>query len=704
MFSFLSQVFTLDPISGFFGQTPIIYFAILLLVIVVIPIIFERLRLPALVGLVCSGVILGSSGLNLFDSRSQIINLLSDIGLAYLMFIAGLEFNFQVLRQQQRRSLVFAGFSFCLPLFLGITTGIFLELDWYSSILIACLGSSYSLLAYPIIHRWGVLNNQSVRMVMGGNVFTDIGTLLIFTVVIASFDIGVFSFAQLINIVVLVVIYFVLVLFGFNWLSKELFQGSGYNEGNKFLSVLICVFLSAVIAQIMGITKIVSFFLVGLAVNQTIDKSSVKEKLVFVGSVLFIPIFFINLGLQLDLSILFNDLKNITLLLLIVAVLMVSKFAVTVLAKLVYHYNWQETLTIFALSIPVLNTTLAVAVGGYHAGLLSVQIFNITIVLSLVMTTIGSWLTSLVAQGAVSPDLAQFEDTSLMPIFKREEASKTKEFRIVVPISNSEHQDYLIELAALLASQLQGKVIPLAIAKTTGKMNTPQLEAACQHSENLLTEATEQSRSFGVKTEPLFRIDDALAAGICRAAREQQANLMIMAWNQHTSWKTRLLGNIIDNVLSSAHCPVAVARLVESPRKIRRILVNIEDLITPTLNPVHFAQSIANANECQITVVNVCKRCTDASKIAARRSLLTQLVSQLNVTNPPDVQIITHDNSTQAILQAARLYDLLILPFHPHRNSLVGTTINDTTNKMLKKLTCSIVIFRDPLPAPKGFW
>lgn len=695
MMPLLSQVLTLDLTSQVLGQETIVLLTILLLVVFIIPILFERLRLPALVGLVISGVVLGPSGWHLLPPSSPMIALLSDIGLVYLMFITGLEVNIQLFLQQQNRSLVFGSLTFSLPLILGTLAGRLLAFDWHSSILIGCLLASHSLLAYPIINRLGVANNKAVTMTMGARIFTDIGTLLILTICISSFHSGEFSFTQIMNILAKVIIYFLIILVGLDWINKEFLRHSGDDDSNQFLCVLMSVFLTVVTAQLMGLSTIVGFFLAGLAVNQAIGKGLVKEKLVFIGSVLFIPIFFIDLGLKIDISVFWQGYNTINLLLIFLG-LIASKFVAAVLAKLFYHYNWQETLTIWSLSIPLVGTTLAVALGGYRSGLLPTELLNSVIILVLATAIIGPWLTSLVAGGAISVTHTKVGDGKLISSFEQQTKLAKSNFTVIVPIYNPHTQKYLIEMAALLACQSQGKLLPLAIAYATSQMDAPKLDAAWQKSEKLLAKATAQSQSLGAEAEPLLRIDDAFAPGICRAAREQKANLIIMGWGKRNGLKARLLGNIIDNVLWASHCPVVVARLVESPKKIQRILIPIQNLITPTLTPIQFSQNLADVNQSHITIINVCDRRTNPNQIAARRSHLYQLVSKLAVPNPPEIQIITHEDVAQAILQAARLYDLVVLPFIRNYTIPGGLAVSDVTNELARQLTCSIIIFGEP--------
>jgi len=688
----ISQVLALEPTSQVLGKEPIVPFAILLVVILVIPIMFERLRLPGLVGLVFSGLVLGPSGWNLFQSNSPMINLLSDIGLIYLLFVAGLEVDLEQFRRQKSRAFGFASLTFTVPLVMGTLVGLILSYGWNTSILIGSLFASYTLLAYPIISRLGVINNEAVTVTIGAKIFTDIGAILILALCVAVADAGALSFAKLLSLSGWLIIYSVAVVTGLDWAGKEFFKRSGDDEGNKFLFVLLSVFLAAVGAQLIGIEKIVGAFLAGLAVNEAVGEGPVKQKMVFIGSVLFIPIFFVDLGLTINLPAFVNNLDTLKLTLLMIVGLIVSKLIAAFFTKLLYRYNWQEMLTIWSLSVPQVGTTLAATLVGYRAGLLPLEVLHSVIVLMVVTSTLGPLLTSRIAVGLnSSPD----EDPA--PPQPDQNAPKTDSaFTIVVPVYNPHTEQYLIEMAALLARQSKGKIIPLAIANATAQMDAPQLEASLQRSEQLLTKATVHSRVLGVAAEPMLRIDDAFAQGISRAAREQKANLIVMGWGKRTGLRARLFGNVIDGVLWASHCPVAVTRLVESPKKIQRILVPVENLTAPTLQPVQFAQMLAEANQSHITVLNVCDRRTSSSKIAWRRSHLSLLVSKLPLTNTPEIQIIAHENVAQAILQAARLYDLVVLPFIRNRTSPGGLAISDVTTQLARQLTCSIVMLGEP--------
>jgi Kef-type K+ transport system membrane component KefB len=128
-------------------QNPILTFTLLITVILTIPPLFERLRLPGLVGLLIAGIVLGQSGLQWLDAESETMQLLSGIGKIYLMFVAGLEIDLKQFRKTRNRSLGFGFFTFIVPMVAGIAIGRMFDFGWNASVLIGSLLASHTLLA-----------------------------------------------------------------------------------------------------------------------------------------------------------------------------------------------------------------------------------------------------------------------------------------------------------------------------------------------------------------------------------------------------------------------------------------------------------------------------------------------------------------------------------------------------------------------------
>ncbi len=340
------------------ASNPIFVFTVLLAVILVIPPVFERLRLPGLVGLLLAGVILGPNGFHLLQHESDTIKLLSGIGKVYLMFVAGLEIDLSQFRKTRNRSLVFGFCTFIVPIITGIIIGRWFGFGWNGSLLIGSLLASHTLLAYPIVRRLGVVQNEAVTVTIGATIFTDTAALVILAICV-GINKGEFTALTLINQLVTLSLYCFVVLWGFDRVGKTFFQRSPDDQGNQFLFILLTLFVASVGAQLIGVEQIVGAFLAGLAVNDVLGDSPVKEKVEFIGGVLFIPCFFVDMGLLIDIPAFVKTLASIGITVAIVVGLIGSKFIAAWLSALWYRYTPMEMLTMWSLSLPQVAATLA---------------------------------------------------------------------------------------------------------------------------------------------------------------------------------------------------------------------------------------------------------------------------------------------------------------------------------------------------------
>ncbi|MEB3224798.1 MAG: cation:proton antiporter [Synechococcus sp.] len=668
-------------------ENPIFTFILLLLVSLTIPPIFERLNLPGLVGLLFAGIILGENALGLLDSNSETMVLFSEVGKIYLMFVAGLEINLEEFRKTQDRSVGFGFLTFIVPLLMGTAIGLVFDFSWNASILIGSLLASHTLLGYPIINRLGILNNESVTVTIGATIFTDIAALLVLAICVSIHQ-GDFSTASLVLQLALLVGYGALVLFGLSWLGKEFFQRNGDEEGNQFLFILLAVFLASVGAQLINVDKIVGAFLAGLAVNDVVGKSPVEEKIEFVGSNLFIPFFFVGMGLLLDIPKFVNNLLyEFPLTFSIVAGLLLSKFIAAAIAKQLYRYSWAEALTMWSLSIPQVAATLAAALVGFRVGVLSESVFNAVIVLMLVTSMLGPVLTR--RFGRLLPSTGQKMPTSPVKL-----PQLTEQFKVVVPIANPNTRDYLLEAAGLIARIRQGIVMPVSIVTGHVHMDDAAVTSGMNRSQRLLQEAIAQGEQLQIPMQPRIRIDDDVAAGISRVAREENANLILMGWGKTEGLKARLLGNLIYSVCWSAHCPVAVVRLLDDPKNLRRIMVPFKGISAQNLQMVQFAELLAIANQAEVTVFHVCETWKTKDQRNLLKADLEQALHDAGITTKMQIRIIRYHDVAKAVLHDAKDFDLVILHSTRYRTA-GGLAVGDVTTKISSQLQTSVVIFNE---------
>jgi Kef-type K+ transport system membrane component KefB/nucleotide-binding universal stress UspA family protein len=693
-----------------FLDSPIVTFTILLLVILTIPPIFEKLRLPGLVGLLVAGVIFGADGLGLLDYESESIHLLSDIGKIYLMFVAGLEIDLNDFRKSRNRSLNFGCQTFFIPLFMGTLIGIFFDMGINASILLGSILSSHTLLGYPIVNRLGVVTNESVVVTIGATIFTDTAALLVLAICVAIHS-GNFSLGTLLIQLTILAIYTLIVLYGFDKAGKEYFRRTGDEESNQFLFVLLAVFLASVGAQIINVDKIVGAFLAGLAINDVVGNGPVKEKIEFVGSTLFIPCFFVAMGLIIDVSSFGKTLTHdLPLTLAIVVGLFLSKFLATLIPKFMYQYNWNQCLTMWSLSLPQVAATLAATIAGVDAGILSNSVFNAVIVLMLVTSLAGPILTGKFARNLFQPELTEFPltkeeqflsidspDSSSRVTIDYKEIANDKPFTVIIPISNPNTEKLLIEMGAILAKHEGGLIVPLSVTKAHVHMDEPELNLAIHYSDKLINRALAYSQELQVRAKPVMRIDDDIAEGISRTARENHASLIVMGWSPNNTLQARLFGNLIDNVFWSSHCPVAVMNLLDEPANIHRILVPIKNIDFKSLNTIRFATIFADSNQGSLTLLHIHDRQATKQEIETFKSALKGAVAQISEKIEITIKTLRYQDAAQAILHTANKYDFdLIILRSIRRRTAGGLAVSDVTTQVLKKLTRSVILFGEP--------
>jgi nucleotide-binding universal stress UspA family protein len=533
----------------------------------------------------------------------------------------------------------------------------------------------------------GIERNPAVVATIGATIFTDIASLLALAICLSIHQ-GDFSAASLITQLIGLAVYAIFVLFGLDWAGKFYFRRTGDEESNQFLFVLLAVFLASVGAQLIQVDKIVGAFLAGLAVNDVVGRSPVEEKVTFVGSTLFIPFFFVNMGLLLDLSSLKQTLtENLALTAALVGALFLSKGLAAAIAQWMSGYGYREGLTMWSLSLPQVAATLAAALAGLDQGLLDRAVFNAIIMLMLVTAIVG-------------PILTQRFGTQLQYSYQKQQSTPpaiAKTFvtyppsRVLVSVSNPDTEAHLIETAALLARQGDdGQIISLKVV-LDGMATGEDLEKA----QALLQETKTLGTRLDVPIAPVLRLDDNVAQGITRTAREHNATWIIMGWSP-TTLRQRLLGNTIDDVFWSAHCPVVVMTLMEAPSEIKRILVPVENLSPPSWRTIEFTQLLAQTNDAEVTLLHVLGENQSPGAIDSFEKALQEWLLWHEFNLPINIQTIIDDHVPKAIVRVSKDYDLTVLRAL-RRQTAGGLAVSDITTKIVADLQGSLVLVAEPL-------
>jgi len=303
-------------------KDPVEIFAIVVFTMLVAPLVLKKLRIPGIIGLILSGILIGPHGLGLLE-KNIAIDLFGTIGLLYIMFLAGLELDLNKFKKTKNKSFIFGILTFALPILIGLPVCFYvLDFDIKASFLTSIMFATHTLIAYPIVSKKRLASNEAVAVTVGGTIFTDTAVLVLFTFIAGSQinTIDLFFFLRTLGGMVL---FLSVVFFVVPRLTRWFFKSYMGDQSAHYLFVLFIVFLLAILAQIAGVEPIIGAFAAGLALNRFIPhSSSLFGKVSFIGNTLFIPFFLISVGMIVDLSVLFNGFwaVQVALILSIVAI------------------------------------------------------------------------------------------------------------------------------------------------------------------------------------------------------------------------------------------------------------------------------------------------------------------------------------------------------------------------------------------------
>jgi Kef-type K+ transport system membrane component KefB len=382
---------------------PLARFAIAMMLIFVIPPLCKAVRLPAVVGYVAAGFLLGPGGLGIVPRNPEVAHFFAEIGKLLLMFFAGLEIDLAVFKRVRHRSMVFGVLTFAIPLLAGTAAGLAFGYPPVGAMVIGSLLASHTLIAYPIVEEAGQLGNEAVVVTIGATVLTDLGALLVLALCIPIHTTG-FSAASFAIQLVELAVFVPVIIFGIGWLSRKLFA-MVHSQGGQFAAMMVLVALAALGAELIQLEGIIGAFLAGLALNSASRGTQSKQELEFIGDHMFVPVFFMTIGFLIDARVFYATLMSHGgLVVAIVGGLIGSKFLAASAARYWFGYTRIEGLVMWSLSLPQVAATLAAALVAREtlnaAGqpLIDQPLIDTIIVLLLVTSVLGPVLTQQLAK------------------------------------------------------------------------------------------------------------------------------------------------------------------------------------------------------------------------------------------------------------------------------------------------------------------
>lgn len=528
------------PISN-----PVLIVALAMAIFLIAPLLMQRLRLPGMIGMIIAGAIFGPNALNVF-ARNDTIILLGTVGLLYLMFLAGAEIDLHGFKRHRKHSLIFGAITFFCPQILGTGIGLLLGYNLVTSILLASMFASHTLIAYPIAIRFGIAKSRSVTTAVGGTIITDTAALLVLSVIAASTR-GVLDTAFWIRLVVFLSIYMAIIWFGLPRLGRWFLRHARTGAISEYVFVLAALFGGAFLAEVAGIEALVGAFFVGLALNRLIPQHSLLEnRLRFVGEAIFIPFFLFSVGMLVDMRVLASDFHVWQVMIGMTVGVTATKWLAAKLAQKLCGYAPEEGWILFGLSVPQAAATLAATMVGISVGLFDEAVLSGAIMMILFTCIAGPYVVEKYGRQIA----LQEEQKSYEP----GEAPQ----RILIPMANPATAEALIHLALSIREPDSGEPIyPVTVIRTDDEQSGENVTRA----EKMLGHAVAHAVGADVPVVPLIRMDHNFANGIVRGIAETRTTTVIIGWDGKRSHHQGVFGTVLDQLLEQSKEQVLVAKL-----------------------------------------------------------------------------------------------------------------------------------------------
>ena len=543
-------------------------FFLVLMIILFAPILLGRLRIPHIIGMILAGVAIGKYGFNILE-RDSSFELFGKVGIYYIMFLAGLEMDLENLKKNIGRALVFGALTFIIPFAIGMAVGMYvLNFSIGASLLLSCILASHTLVAYPIVGRYGLSSKASVSISIGGTMFALTVALFALAGVSGMFK-GELDSSSWILFMLKCIVYCVFVFMVFPRFARWFFRTYEDNV-MQYIFVLSLVFLSAALAELVGLEGIFGAFLAGLVLNRLIPHvSPLMNRTEFVGNALFIPYFLIGVGMLINLGALFSGWNTIKVVLVMVLVATFTKWLAAWLTQKIYHMSVAARQMMFglsnahaagALAMVMVGTKIEIAPGEF---LMNEDMLNGVVIMILISCIISSVITEHAAR-----TMALSETNDDMEALKKKE-----EERMLVAISNPETVESLVNMALMMREpkskrELLGVTVAVEYdeAKKQGKLAEQRRN---------LERAARIASAVDVPMKTRCRLSTNIVSGILHTVSEMNASEIVLGLHRKHGLLDSFLGNFTQSLLNGTHRQLMIVKSLVPANVMRRIVVAV---------------------------------------------------------------------------------------------------------------------------------
>lgn len=539
---------------------PIPIFLTVMAIILVTPLLLNRLKIPHVIGLIIAGIAVGPHGFSLLD-RDMSFEVFGQVGILYLMFLAGIEIDMYHLKKNLRKGLTFGAFTFLIPLVLGAGVAVtVLGMGLADASLLASMFAAHTLLAYPIVARFGVTRSPAVIIAIAGTIVTVLGSLIVLAGVLGVVREG--SMRSLLSVLGYLMVYCAGIFYIYPRLTAYFFKK--YHDGiQQFIYIMVMVFLAAAVASWIGIEGVFGAFFAGLVLNRFIpSRSTLMGRLEFVGNAIFIPYFLIGVGMLIDIHVVTQGWDTLYIAAVMSAVAMFAKWLAAYVTQQVFHLTPVDRSIMYQLSNAHTAVALAVVMIGYSMGLFGVEILNGTVVMILVTCSVSSMGTARAASKLKVQMLEQADEE-----LTKDESSTHP--RTLIAVSNPLTAPGIVDLALAMRfpdSSIPGDFYALHVRNDNSA-------SARSISRNSLDVAERAASSVEVSLNPIERYDLNIITGVLNTMAERDITEVIIGLHRRNTLLDSFLGDKIERLLQSTNRMVVITRCFIPLSTMNRIVV-----------------------------------------------------------------------------------------------------------------------------------
>jgi Kef-type K+ transport system membrane component KefB len=558
----MQEAFWRDLLSEFHRplSNPVLIFSLLLLIILLSPILLRKLNIPGIIGLIISGVVIGPFGLNILAKNSA-IDLFATIGLLYIMFIAGLELDLNEFKKHKNRSFIFGALTFFIPLSIGYPVCLYvLGYDANASFLTASMFATHTLVAYPIVTRFGISKQSVVAIAVGGTILTDTAVLIILAVIMGA-NKGSLNQEFWIRLGTSLAIFSAIMFFIIPRIARWFFRKLESEKTSHYIFVLSVVFFAAFLAEVAGVEPIIGAFVAGLALNKLIPHSSaLMNRIEFIGNAIFIPFFLISVGMLVDVRVVFNGYTALFVAAVLTITALLGKWLAAFISQKLFLYKTSERQLLFGLSSAHAAATLAIILVGFREGILDENILNGTIILILITCLVASFATENAAKKLV------LDTGAGMSI---EKDSITNSEHILLPIEEPDRMESMLELAILF----KDKKSPHPITVLSVVPNNEEAENNLAIARKKLDKSYQIAAATDTNLNVIASIDHNINSGIVRTSKEIMASLVMLNWPEKNTLLEKFFGETTENILAGLDRNIMICNISNVLITHKRILL-----------------------------------------------------------------------------------------------------------------------------------